>query len=108
MIKNFTEDKISIDDLNTIHSFILNSICNFNGLNLQREDLRILMPEWILFIMQNNISGLNRFSTAVNGFRNNKIFGIEVYPHFKNEIVVYTTKFYYNEELYGPKIIELV
>jgi hypothetical protein len=108
MIKNFAEYKISKDDLNTIHSFVLNSICTFNELGLQREDLRVLMPEWILFIMQNNISGLNRFSNAVNGFRNNKIFGIEVYPHFKNEIVVYITKFYNNEELYGPKIIEIV
>lgn len=108
MSKNFTEYKITTDQSSSILKFIAQSLYEFQHYNIEKKEIKVLMPEYALFIMLNNIGVLNWYPNAVNELRNNKIFGIEVYPHFKNEIVVYTTKFYNNEELYGPKIIEIV
>jgi hypothetical protein len=108
MIKNFTEYKITTDQLSDIFNFIAQSLYEFQNYNIQKKDIKVLIPEYVLFIMRNNIDVLDWYSYCVSELRINKILGIEVYPHFKNEIVVYTTKFYYNQELYGLKIKEIV
>ena len=100
-----TGDIITISQLNHILYFITKSLYSFHYLSNQREDFRVLMPEWIItMLINNNNSILNDFRNTSKELTNNKIFGVEVYPHYKNEIVVYNINFFFNSKLDPPKI----
>lgn len=92
--------------LNEIFYFIGDSLYQFEKLNLRKEDLRILMPD----STKNAFNYYNRaimFQTQEQQLPNAKFFDVQVYPHYKSEIVVYCTKFDLCKECNQPKIFEL-
>ena len=99
--------EVTFEKLDQIFNFVRHSLYQFEELNVRKEDMRVLMPDSFKYIMQNYYRRPTYFQTAEEQFREAKIFNIEVYPHYKNEIVVYCTKFDLYEGLDQPKIFEL-
>lgn len=89
---------------------LIGCLVHFLYLNITVVNIPVktpIMPDSFKYIMQNYYRRPTYFQTAEEQFREAKIFDIEVYPHYKNEIVVYCTKFDLYEGLDQPKIFEL-
>jgi hypothetical protein len=98
---------MTYDKLDEIFRFVRYSLYQFENMRLHKEDIRILMPESINYMMQNYYGIVTNYQTIVEQLRGGKLYDIEVYPHYKNEIVVYCKKFEIHEELDQPKILVL-
>jgi len=99
--------EISLEKLDEIYNFVSLSIYQLKKLNLRNEDIKILMPNWFKFVMEHSYTRYTYYRTAEQQLIEAKFFDIEVYPHFKNEIVVYCKEFHLNKELDQPKIFEI-
>lgn len=99
--------EIKFEQLDNIFKFVRHSLYQFQEQNVRNEDLRVLMPDTIKTCMQHYYRRPIDYQTPEHQLREAKIFDIEVYPHYKNEIVVYCTKFDLYKELDQPKIFEL-
>lgn len=98
--------EIRVDKLNEIVCFVKDSLEHFEMLNARKEYIRILMPDSIRFILL-NYKRPTYFQTVEEQYYFTNLFNIEVYSHYKNEIVVYCTKFDLYKELDQPKIFWL-
>lgn len=98
--------EITHSQLNEIFYFIGDSLCQFEKLNHRKEDLRILMPDSTKCAFDYYRCAI-MFQTQEQQFRDAKFFDVQVYPHYKSEIVVYCTKFDLYKECEQPKILEL-
>jgi hypothetical protein len=98
--------EITHSQLNEIFYFIGDSLCQFDKLNLRKEDLRILMPNSTKCAF-NYYRRQIMFQTQEEKFHAENFFDVQVYPHYKSEIVVYCTKFDLYKECDQPKIFEL-
>lgn len=100
--------EITQSQLEEIYIFIINSMCFFESLGLNNEDIKILMPYFYRHAFRTyfrrpvdmlNIREVEDFDFK---FRN-----VEVNLHYKKEIVVYCTRFESNEIFDQPKIYPL-
>lgn len=74
----------------------------FCATNFLRENqIKILMPEYLkdLIMMYNTNMGVNSDSHYFEG--------VEILPHYVNEVVIYKTQFYPKKENILPEIVNL-
>lgn len=94
------------DSCNQIADFIFKSVHHFYSLDLRNEEIKILMPESVKFVFQQNHMRV-LYPDSEHEFLFKKFYDIEVQPHYKNEIVVYCPQFWKNPILDCPKILEI-
>ena len=103
------EIKLDADKAQSILFFIEKSIHELRYLNIDKEYIKILIPEpfvKMFFYRLNEIYGFSSINRVEN-LNELKIFDIQIYPHFKNEIVVYHTRFNFSNHLNQHKILLL-
>lgn len=102
IFKEFTYNK-----MDEIYSFVRNSLYDFDSMGVHKEKIRILMPDSVKYIMKHYYFRAVQYRTPEEQLKEARYCDIEVYPHYKNEIVVYCTEFDSHKELDQPKILEL-
>lgn len=96
---------LTYDQLDNIFYFIRKSIIELRSQNIHKDFIRILMPETVKeFLHMNYRRPVDFSSTTLDQYLENKLLDIEVLPHYKNEIVVYSIKWDFYKEKIEPKI----
>lgn len=106
-MRDKTIREMSYSELDNVFNFVRRSLYDFEELNVHKEDIRILMPESFKLMLQYHYRRPIVMQSVNDQIIDAKFFNVEVLPHFKNEIVVYCTKFDLHKELNQPKIYEL-
>lgn len=106
-MKNKILKVLTYDQLDDIFNFVRHALYQFEEMDLHKEEIKILMPDSVKRMMQNYYRRPPYCQTPEEQLKEAKLYDIEVYPHYKNEIVVYCTKFDLYESLDQPKIFNL-
>lgn len=103
------EIKLDADKAQSILFFIEESVCELRHLNIQKECIKILIPEPLVEMIFYRLREEYSFSPTnkVENLKELKIFDIQIYPHYKNEIVVYNAKFNFSNHPNQHKILLL-
>lgn len=103
------EIKLDAYKAKSILLFIEKSMFELRHLNIDKEDIKILIPEPFMELIIYRLREVCWFSpiNKVEYLKELKIFDIQIYPHFKNEIVVYNVKFNFSNHPNQHKILLL-
>jgi hypothetical protein len=103
-----TTTKITNVEMQNIYHFIRQSVYDLKHLTNSHRDIKVAIPSWILYLFKNYpMYEYRSLDTPRNQLSENLFCGIEVQPHFKNEIVVFYTDYHINPERFKPSIYEI-
>src|SRR5690606_16990997 len=86
-IENNLYDRVCVFTHESIYKLIKRN-------NIPREEIKIMIPEWLLSFLSYQIKVKSRFLLDSTS----SLYGVEILPHYQNEVVVFYKKFSVNNE----------
>lgn len=86
-IENNLYDRVSVFTLESIYELIKRN-------NIPREEIKILIPEWLLSFLNYQIKEKSCFLIDSPS----SLYGVEILSHYQNEVVVFYKKFSVNNK----------
>lgn len=109
MSYNISIIQLDLNKTNEILDFICNSIGELRMQNVPEENVKILIPDIFQELITRALDELygRTGNPRVRTLLLSNIFGAQIYPHYKNEIVVYNAKFNFSNHPNQHKILLL-